>query len=92
MSTSMTNCTVPHSFTFDPTEQMRQQQRVLRRTNRDLERDRHSLERQEKQLVRALHHEFYQLHHQPHLSLNDQFSRCVVLMLAQCATSLPTGS
>lgn len=36
-------------------EQMRQQQRALKRTNRDLERDRHSLERQEKQLVSSLH-------------------------------------
>ncbi|XP_064404163.1 charged multivesicular body protein 2b-like [Halichondria panicea] len=34
----------------DPKEQMRAQQRVLRKTTRDLERDRHSLERQEKAL------------------------------------------
>ena len=34
----------------DPKDQMRQQQRALKRTNRDLEKDRHSLERQEKQL------------------------------------------
>ena len=33
------------------TEQMRQQQRALRRTQRDLDRDRQHLERQEKQLV-----------------------------------------
>ena len=32
-------------------EQMRQQQRVLRKTNRELERDRGQLDRQEKQLV-----------------------------------------
>ena len=34
-------------------DQMRQQQRALKRTNRDLEKDRHALERQEKQLVRT---------------------------------------
>ena len=32
-------------------EQMRQQQRVLRKTGRELERDRGQLDRQEKQLV-----------------------------------------
>ena len=32
-------------------EEMRQQQRALRKTNRELERDRNALQRQEKQLV-----------------------------------------
>ena len=35
------------------TEQLRQQQRAMRRTNRELERDRGGLERQEKQIVRG---------------------------------------
>uniref|UniRef100_A0A1X7SVH5 Uncharacterized protein n=1 Tax=Amphimedon queenslandica TaxID=400682 RepID=A0A1X7SVH5_AMPQE len=34
----------------DPKEQMRQQQKVLKKTGRELERDRGQLERQEKQL------------------------------------------
>ncbi len=38
---------------YSTLEQMRAQQRVLRKTTRDLERDRHSLERQEKALVRT---------------------------------------
>ena len=33
------------------TEQVRQQQRALKKTNRELERDRNALERQERQLV-----------------------------------------
>ena len=37
-------------------EQMRQQQRALKKTNRELERDRHGLERQERQLVRPDDH------------------------------------
>lgn len=32
-------------------EEMRKQQRLLKKTNRDLDRDRHAMERQERQLV-----------------------------------------
>jgi len=35
-------------------EQMKQQQRALRKTNRDLERDRGAMERQERQLVGSI--------------------------------------
>ena len=36
---------------FCTAEEMRQQQKALKKTNRDLERDRHAMDRQEKQLV-----------------------------------------
>ena len=42
------------SWVIDNLEQMKQQQRALRKTNRDLERDRSALDRQEKQLVSVL--------------------------------------